>query len=303
MKKIFSIILMLSIASFGFNGCTEIGPPINLTPETPPVVGAKKSGLIYDTSFVETTIPAADAKRILIEEFSGQKCTNCPTGKYAVKQIMASNLGKISSVTLHTNVFAPLSDPIAPVDFRTSFATEISNNYGNGIGIPCAMVNRVLFGGQSARAMTTPSTWAGFVTSELVKTSYVNIKLNSIWDETIMQDSVSIELHFANAAPANDSINLTLMLIEDKIEAPQDSSGIEVEHYEHENILRTMLTTSSGIQIKGAKTQGTVKRYAFRTEVINATKWNVNNLKIVAFVNMQNAGNYEVLQVAEVKIK
>ncbi|MEY2828858.1 MAG: hypothetical protein RIQ33_716 [Bacteroidota bacterium] len=303
MKIKLFVVLVLCVAAFGFNACTEIGPPIDLTPETPPVVGAKKSGLISDTTYTETTIPAADVKHILMEEFSGQKCTNCPSGKYAIKQIMAANLGKISSVTLHTNVFAPLSDPIAPVDFRTSFATEISNNYGNGIGIPCAMVNRVLFSGQTARAMTTPSTWAGFVTSELSKTSYVNIKLNSIWDETIMQDSVSVELHFANAAPVNDSINLTVMLIEDKIEAPQDSSGIEVEHYEHENILRTMLTNSSGVQIKGAKTAGNVKRYEFRTDVIDAKKWNINNLKLVAFVNKQNAGNYEVIQVAEIKLK
>lgn len=302
MKNIFSKLCLPFIAILIVTSCKEIGPPINLTPDASIPVGAKKSGLIQDTLFTESVIQTPDVKRIFIEEFSGQNCPNCPKGKTAVKQIISSNVGLVSAVTLHTIAFAPQSDPIGNVDFRTQSATDISNIYGNGVGIPCAMVNRVLFSGQSARAMTTPSTWSGYVTNELTKSSYVNIKLQSFWDATINQDSIKVELHFTGNASA-DSLSLSLLLIEDKIEAPQDSMGIEVEKYEHENILRAMVTTSSGLEIKGAKTAGNVKVYQFRTEVIDGAKWNINNMKIIAFVHKQNTNNKDIVQVAETVIK
>ncbi len=299
MKKVFGSIVLAAI--FVLNGCKEIGPPIVL--QAPPVVkGTKPSGLISDSTYIETSIPAADVKRVMIEEFSGQHCPNCPKGHEAVDQLIATNPGLISSATLHTSFFSPQSDPIAPVDFRTSFSTDIINDYGAGaIGIPCAMMDRVLFSGQSSTALLSPTSWSGFVATELAKTSYVNIKLNSFWDAPINQDSVTVELHFTSAS--SDNINLSLMLTEDNIIAGQDSTGIILPNYTHNRILRTMLTPSTGINITPSKVAGRVVIYKFRSDVIDTSKWKLNNLKLIAFVHKQNIGVYDIIQVSEKKVQ
>ena len=304
MKKIFGCLIFGISSILFFNGCKEIGPPIilNAPPKAPQ--GTKPVGLLKDSSYVETTIPTADAKRVMIEEFSGQHCPNCPTGHAAVQQIIATNPGKVSAATLHTNIFAPQSDPIYPVDFRTTFATDILNTYGaGGVGIPCAMIDRTLFSGQTSLPILTPSTWANYVTQELTKTSYVNIVLNSNWNAAINQDSITVELHFTANASA-DSLNFSLMITEDSIIAGQeDPSNNIVPNYVHNDILRTMVTGSSGMKIAATKTPGRVVIYKFWTQIIDATKWNVDKLKVIAFVHKQNTSNYEIVQAAEKKLK
>ncbi len=301
MKKGFGLIVLAAIIVL--NGCKEIGPPIVL--KAPPIVkGSKQSGLIADSNYIETSIPTADAKRVMMEEFSGQNCPNCPMGHIAVDQIIAANSGKISAATLHSAFFAPQSDPIAPVDFRTTFATDIINTYGAGaVGIPCAMIDRVFVGGTTnSTAILTPSTWSSFVATELAKTSYVNIVLNSSWDASASQDSVTVALHFTSASTA-DSLNLSLMITEDNIVAGQDSMGITLPNHRHNHILRTMITPSTGIKITPSKVAGRVVLYKFRSTVIDITKWNLSNLKVIAFVHKQNSGVYDIMQVAESKVQ
>ncbi len=297
MKKVFGLIVLTAI--FVLNGCKEIGPPIVL--QAPPVVkGSKQSGLISDSTYIETSIPAADSKRVMMEEFSGQNCPNCPTGHAAVEQIIANNSGKISAATLHTNFFAPQSNPIAPVDFRTTFATDIINTYGAGaVGIPCAMIDRVFVGGTTnSTAILTPSTWSSYVATELTKTSYVNMVLSSNWDAAASQDSLTVALHFTSTVTA-DSLNLSLMITEDNIVAGQDSAGIILPNHVHNHILRTMITPSTGIKIAPSKVAGRVVIYKFRSDVIDITKWKLSNLKVIAFVHKQNSGVYDIVQVAE----
>ena len=203
---------------------------------------------------------------------------------------------------MHTIAFMPQSLNIPPVDFRNDFATTITNNYGNGVGIPCAIIDRVMFSGQTTRAVLIPSSWGGYVTSELTKSSYVNINLKSIWQSNTLKDSIVAEIHFTGDG-SQDNLNFSLMLVEDSIIAGQDSMGVEVKDYVHNNILRTMLTSATGVSIKGEKTKGNVKLLQFRTDVIDKSKWNIDKMRIIAFVHKQNTNDYEVIQVAETKLK
>ncbi|MFM2225875.1 MAG: hypothetical protein RJA07_2077 [Bacteroidota bacterium] len=302
MKYILANKFYLVIATALFiTACTEIGPPINLTPDAPTPIGAKKSGLIKDTMYVETTIPAPDAKRVLIEEFSGQSCTNCPNGHQAIEQIKLTT-NKVSAATIHfiDNSFSQ-SLPIAPFDFRTATGTTISTSLDGITGIPAARFDRTMFGG--AYTFSTPASWITYVNQQIAKTSYVNIELASIWDAIIHQDSVAIKIHFTGNATA-DTLGVSIYITEDSIVAPQVlPSGTTDLNYVHNNIFRTMLTPLSGIEIKGNKTAGNVKLYQLRSDVIDVTKWNIDKLKIIAFVHKQNSGNKEIVQVAEMKMK
>ena len=292
--------LILISASFVL-GCTEVGPPINLTPEEPTPIGAKKDGLINDSSYVESTIPAADPKRILIEEFSGQSCSNCPNGHVAIEQIKTSN-SRVSATTIHfiDNTF-PQSLPIAPFDFRTESGTLISKDL-DGVGttgIPAARIDRVMFSG--AYTQSTPSSWVTYVNQEMTKSSSVNMEMISIWDDAIKQDSIALKVHFTSNN--TDTLALNLYLVEDGIVAPQLlPSGSTKTDYVHNNIFRGVVH-SSAIKIIGTKVAGNVKLYQLRTKAIDVTKWNIDNMKVIAFIYKENAGSHEVVQVTETKLK
>jgi hypothetical protein len=301
MKYKVQIFILLLISATTILACTEVGPPINLTPDVPTPIGAKKSGLISDSSYVETTIPVADPKRILIEEFSGQSCSNCPNGHVAIEQIKASN-NRVSATTIHfiDNTF-PQSLPIAPFDFRTESGTSISKDLDGvgATGIPAARIDRVMFSGTYTQS--TPSSWVTFVNQEMAKSTSVNLELLSIWDDAIKQDSIAVKIHFTSNN--SDTLALNLYLVEDDIVAPQLlPSGSTKTDYIHNNIFRE-LVHSSVIKITGTKVAGNVKLYQLRTKVIDEAQWNINNMKIIAFVFKENAGSHEIVQVVETKLK
>ena len=70
MKKILFVIAT-GFGAFFMNGCKEIGPAIDFTR---PVEGE------YDTSYTISSIPAADPKKVFVEEYTGVECPNCPDG-------------------------------------------------------------------------------------------------------------------------------------------------------------------------------------------------------------------------------
>ncbi|MEN9523708.1 MAG: hypothetical protein RL065_2085 [Bacteroidota bacterium] len=301
MKHNFYFPIIILLSSVCILACTEVGPPINLTPDSTNPIGTKKSGLISDSSYTETTIPTADSKRILIEEFSGQSCSNCPNGHDAIEQILASN-NRVSATTIHfiDNTF-PQSLPIAPFDFRTESGTLISKDL-DGVsttGIPAARFDRVMFSG--AYTQSTPSSWVTYVNQEMAKSSTINLELLSIWDDAIKQDSIALKVHFTSNN--TDTLGLSLYLVENNIIASQLlQNGSTKSDYIHNNIFRG-LVHSSVIKIAGNKSSGNVKLYQFRTKVIDETKWNVSNMKIIAFVFKENIGSHEIIQVAETKLK
>lgn len=45
----------------------------------------------HDSEYVTTIIPTAQAKNVLIEEFTGVRCSNCPNGAIVLKNIQTAN--------------------------------------------------------------------------------------------------------------------------------------------------------------------------------------------------------------------
>jgi hypothetical protein len=259
-------------------------------------------GLILDSTYVEPTPQTAQPKRVMMEEFSGQQCWNCTKGHNAVDSILEHFLGKVTVATLHCHG-DNTADPYSPenIDFRTTFADQINSSIAQYIGLPSAMVNRVLFAGQSSRAMTMAVNWETLIPNELSKTSPVNITINNTWHASSRQIISRVELHYT-ANVAADTQSISIMVTENNIVAPQMlTNGTKKADYVHQHILRTMLTPPLGKNITENKTSGRVVVLQYISDPI-PSGWNENNLNIVAFVHRSGHAP-EVLQVAEKKLQ
>ncbi|MCD8529021.1 MAG: hypothetical protein LRY27_03465 [Chitinophagales bacterium] len=116
MKHLFLYTLLFIIA---FSSCKEDGPFINFE---------DNQATLLDTTYISTTPIQAQNKNVLFEEFSGVRCSNCPSGNQTTHQIYLDKGARFIPVTCHSDFLAAPYD--GNPDLRNADANEIANSLG-----------------------------------------------------------------------------------------------------------------------------------------------------------------------------
>src|SRR5580698_7392448 len=88
-----SFLICLTLAGFFLlmQACKEVGPQINLHDYT-----------AQDSTYVESPVATPLLRNVVIEEFTGTSCVNCPQGHALVASIQSSyETGRIAAVAFH----------------------------------------------------------------------------------------------------------------------------------------------------------------------------------------------------------
>jgi len=268
--------------------CTEIGPPIQLTDEV----------RLLDTTYLDMNLPDRDFKKVLLEEFTGVNCNNCPKGHDAVHDIEDEMGDTVVTVSIQND--NPLAKPFEGYpDFRTEEGIQISQALGGSFAIPCASVDRVLFPGQNQIVLYSRNSWKTFAQKEAKRSVPCNIKLETDYNETTQKAIIHVEIHFLE--DVDTSCNLSIMVIEDHIISPQRLPDNSVDsNYDHRNTLRDMLTPTFGSIVNNTTEKGRVVIREYEYDV--PQDFQADELKIVAFVHYIGSG-LRVLQTAAVSLK
>ena len=291
MKKIVSLSAscMLLLAS-----CTEKDVLIDF--------GLKEG--ITDTTYVAAT-EAAQARNVLIEEFTGASCTNCPAGHDVVKNLIAANPDRIVALAYHTldggGIFQPIDKKGVKslYDFRTEEATQIGKNIYEGLqSIPTAGIDRAKVG--TSLLISRPQ-WASETNKRLLVAPMANMYLTSTYSAADKKVKVNVKVVYTSDVTSKNSINLGV--VESKIvDAQEFSDRIEV-NYEHNHIFRKALTPYNGYPVLDSITTKKAGRvYEFNYVFTPDEKWNLDNCYVIAYVN-NTTGTKEILQAKEVKLK
>lgn len=289
MKKSHFLLGLLIVA---FCSCKEVGPPIDFSV---PVVS------LVDTSYIESTVQAATAKRILLEEFTGVKCPNCPQGSAVAKTVKQAHAGLVTLVGIHPQselLCRPFSGDPSYQDFRTTEGDLLKNFLGGYSAMPIAAIDRKIIA-PATTILTDKSTWPGAANAELATSSPVNLMITPVWDAATRKARIKVEAHFT--AAASWPVALSIYLTEDDIINPQDSSSAVLYTYQHEHVLRQAVTPCpAGVTLNGSLVAGRVFVKEFETEAL-PTLWNADNLNAVVLIHRLD--NKEVLQVEEKRVK
>lgn len=293
MKKILGYAAIAGVVCL--QACEEKGVQIDF--------GSK--GEVKDTSYMATA-EAPQARVVLVEEFTGASCTNCPAGHVVVSNILANNPKRVVAVAYHTFIPGTIFQPVkeggheSKYDFRTNEGTDIGVNIFSVTGIPTAGVDRVKTGG--TRLVDRPE-WVNQVNQRLAVPAPVNIHLSSVYNASNNEATVTIKVAYTAAVSKKNT--LTFGVIESKIiDAQLFFSGAQMD-YEHNHVLRKLLTPLYyGVGIKDditSKQPGFVYEYTYTFEPDAA--WKLENCQIIAYVANNEADDKEVLQAAEVHLK
>lgn len=286
-------LLYIAIATIlALSACTEKGPPIDFS-----------NVVKIDTTYI-TTIETPELRRVLVEQATGVKCPNCPAGAALLKQAEDANPGRVILVGLHA---LSLTSPIlgeSKYNFQSIFAETLFLSYfGGEPNKPASVFDRTIQG--SGYFVENRNTWLNTIAQRLQTVSPVNLSITVTGFDAVNNETV-IKVRAAYTSTIAKKQSLSIMITEDKIiDAQEDGTNI-IEDYEHNHVLRDMLTPAIGNNILddvSPKEAGRVYERTFTYKVPDGNDWNVDNLNIIAFIHNNEAGDKEVQQAVEIKLK
>lgn len=198
--------------------------------------------------FIPVERPHSD-KTVLIEEFTGANCNNCPEGAAAVAALHETYGDNVIAVAEYPNQMPQLTNPPIPIpggDLRTQLASDYFSAYdGPSRGLPSAMFDRTKFDGRELQL--TPSTWGTPVYNLLQLQSPVNISMTCGYDESTRKLNVDYSVEFVDGV--KEPVSYQLWLVENGIitvQADKNAPGGIDPAYENNHVLRAALNGTWG---------------------------------------------------------
>ena len=254
--------VFLSILVIGLAACDNI---------------AEEDRLIYEA-------PPAINRSVLIEDFTGQRCINCPNASaeiHALQQEYGEEA--VVAVGIHGGPMAVYPNPERGI---VGLATETGDRYTDYWKVeqwPMGMVNRT--------GVCPYTDWKAKVREELQKSATVALEASA----SAGNSAIAVDVRVVSTKDTTDG-QLQIWVVEDSITAiqlmPDGTANLE---YMHQHVFRTAANGEWGERI--SVREGDV--YDTHADVPIATAWQIANLSVVAFVYNESG----VLQVVRAAVR
>jgi len=217
---------------------------------------------------------------VLLEEFTGQKCLNCPNAHATISNLVEAYGDQFVPVSIH---FETDGDAFSyPMTFPLSLATPDGNFYASkwawsSLGLPCGAVDMT--------KLSLMGDWASTVRSLVRETSNADIQLYAEYNNGKVDVTATV-----SAAEAVDG-KIFFWLCESGVFAPQlQPDGNTVFDYEHNHILRAAIGNREGQAVNVARQ--TVTDFSASLDITdklfvegqNSFGWKPENMTVVAFI-------------------
>ena len=232
-------------------------------------------------------------RKVLIEDYTGFKCGNCPVASDEAKSVLQAYPGKVVVVGVHAGYFAK-PDASHTTDFRTPPGTDWDNFFGiSAAGNPNGMINRMKWGGQ----MIVPYTsWHTATEQYLQNLPFIaGMQICKQYEEAENKLKVRVDVRYASNRDTIDYLGV--YLIEDSVVAYQKDYRLtpsDIPDYVHEHVLRAALNGTWGGVLTNTTTIVANKIYTNTFEIPINPIWRKNHLKVVAL--LRNNITQEIIQ-------
>jgi len=205
----------------------------------------------------ETTVffyPPEMERALLVENFTGQECSNCPAGHRALEAVTETwqsnpDNPELINVAHHSGYYAD--------NFTMAEDMEYTSFYIGGTYAPAFMVNRLRSAGQNAPVFNaTESLLTAALEAAAATMPYVALNVESNYDPAARKIDVKVKTRTFNEIPEKTR-TLNIMLCQDNIVANQSGMG---SNYVHHNAFRATLTGNAwGVELP--MQPGTIDEY------------------------------------------
>lgn len=232
----------------------------------------------------------AAGRNVLIEEFTGKACINCPLGHVESNILVDENPGRVHVVNVHAGYYSTTAYP----NFNTNVGDSLLLAYNVAL-FPSALINR------SAQNAAPYNNWETSVDLQLQQTAECNVAGQVAINPVTRVATVTVEVYYTSDSNEDENY-LTIYMLQDSIIGIQTGHGynpdqvIDGNQYCHLHVLRDVITPTWGDAI-APTTAGTLitKTYEYEIPTIigdpNGVEVDLDNIHFFAFVTEKHQGN------------
>lgn len=218
--------------------------------------------------------PAEVGRAILIEDFTGQRCNNCPTGTEIINGIVDTyGEDNVIAVGIHSG---PLGFPGTAT--AVGLVTDTGNEYyshwdkENKMGQPWVIFNR----------KTSPDShynnWAAMVSTIISEKSNLTVNIANAYDAASRTLTTTVR---ADGLSGSVKGKLQVWIVEDGVTALQKMpDGSTNKKYIHNHVFRAAVNGTWGEDVTVKEGETTTKQHSYKLP----EAWNADNIAVVAFV-------------------
>ena len=224
--------------------------------------------------------PAEVGRAVLIEDLTGQRCINCPTGTDIINGIIETyGEDNVIAVGIHCGPLG-FAGNSKRVGLMTDTGVEYYKYWANGtnLGQPSAIFNRK----KGKGPIDNLNNWAAEVGLIISEKANLSVDIANAYDAKTRTLTTKV-----GAFGVNGTVNgkLQVWIVEDGIKAMQMMpDGSANQDYIHNHVFRAAVNGTWGEEVTVKEGETTSKDYSY---VLPET-WNAENISVVAFVYNDN---------------
>lgn len=234
-------------------------------------------------------MPTIEVTRaVLLQDFTGQRCTNCPAAHLAIEQLEEQYGDALIAVSIHSGVQSfPITNTRYPgLATPTGEEYDVAANVGPN-GYPTIVVdwNSPLYVG-------TGTAWIDAVRNDIQKTSTIDLtcraslSVNDAGDNVISVDAQALSTEEFKG-------KLMVWIVENDVKGAQmgvnGQSGFDYD-YVHNNVFRAAIGGTWGTDIELTPNTTHHQSLSYTIDDDWAKTWDLAHVKIVAFVYNDSDG-------------
>lgn len=262
----------------GMNYTSTVDGPVTFQARYSGILSNEQTVTVQNRSKYEKYL-----RRVLISQLTGTWCVNCPNMTKALKAVSRDLPGRIEVLAFHGSSGGSNIDP-----YTIDATSKIFSKF-NLTGYPSAVIDMR----QAASGSSTTFLMVEIEKSLLNYPATSGVKIESTYDKSTNKANVTISV----AASKTNSYAIGYAVVVDGLTEPQ--TGAE-DDYVHDNVV-------IGINNINGESIGEIKEggdWSNTFEVTAGTKYNVDDMRVIAFVYAKDANNdaYYVNNVASCKL-
>ena len=241
------------------------------------------------TSIVQGDTIIQTERAVVIEDFTGHRCKNCPKASKAIRELDSLFGNKVIPLAIHAGPsnFTGVNNDY-PIDFTTEDGDDIATHFGI-FAMPMGLVQRLDYPDSHQK---TFSAWYGLTFLELAESPQALFSLYTKYDSLsrVAVLNYSVELNSIQSNP----LWIAVYLKESEIIAPQlMPNNSRNETYVHENVFRSAPLGPLGILISQNGGEGGQVFSGSVTSNLDPL-WNAKECEWV--IILYDESNYQVIQ-------
>ncbi len=236
-------------------------------------------------------------RKIVLLDFTGHKCNNCPEGHKAINTLHEKYGDAIVPIAVHCTSFAKPetnSDGKFSYDFRCEEGILLGGDM-NLETLPSGLVNSF----DPAYIKTSPNSWATDFMKYYSTYPEFSLEINPSFADSTISTNIKVK----SEVVCSRNLSMAVYILEDGIISWQKDKAFapneDISDYVHNHVLRGSMNTTYGEAINTPTAIGDVIEKSYSRDI--KADWNIDNCQIVAFV--YDSDTKEILQAETAMVK